>query len=212
MPSTFVHGLLPASCVYTYHRRFPTLTRRQRAILVFLAAVIGNLPDLDILPTLFFPEHWQEIHRWWGHNLFSITLWIIMGAYSLNYLVSPHFKGWRGYLLSALLVFSHVCFDAMADFNPEGIRPGVPLLWPLSNWQFHLPFRLFKPAITDPHLNPLFAYATSRNYWTEAIYSEIFSTLLLLGIWFAFVSLYSILQKRFPGGFGRPSPVSPSEN
>jgi len=174
------------------------LTRKQLLRLAFIAFILGNSPDLDIIPAMLNPEHWKEIHREWGHNMFSLAVWITLGTFALRRFVSPLFNGALGWFVSAPLVLSHVLFDAMGDFAHDGARIGVPLLWPLSDWEFNLPFSLFRCYEVQSGMNPLLAHITSESFWKSAVFSEIAGSLLLFGIWFAALTVVRVIRKMNP--------------
>lgn len=184
MPSTLVHASLPTLCLWVSRKSFPHLSVTQLFKLLFIACILGNACDLDIIPAMLFPSHWGDIHREWGHNLFSITLWICLGRWAFTRFVSKDFEGRRGWLLAMALVSSHVFLDAAGDYSPESMsRCGVPLLWPLSKWEFLLPYPLFSSYRLGHADHPLAAHIVSLDFWTRAIFSEVLTTLILLGLW-----------------------------
>jgi LexA-binding, inner membrane-associated putative hydrolase len=175
--------------------------------LAFVAFVLGNSPDLDIIPGTLFPEYWRVFHRYYGHNAFSLILWIILGAWALELWVSKDFKGWYGRMLAALLVVSHVLFDAMGDFHRSGLRMGVPLLWPFSDWEFNLPIRLFKEYSLKTGVNPLAGHILSTSFWTEAVFAEVFYGAMIVVVWIMGYRAFTVVRKVF----SRPLPIQKIE-
>ena len=45
--------------------------------------------------------------------------------------------------MAFLLVGSHILLDASGDYQKNALRVGVPVFWPVSNYEFKLPFSLF---------------------------------------------------------------------
>lgn len=183
MPSTFVHGLVPSSCAFITKPRLKNDSFRERFIFFFVCSVLGNLPDLDVIPGTLMKEHWFEIHRYWGHNMFSLAVWIVLGAWALNKFVGGEMVGRKAWVVSALLVMSHVLFDSMGDYTTNGVRIGVPLLWPFSKWEFLFPIGIFKSYEIDYSKNVLAAHLTSYGYWSHAVFSEIVAGLGLFLVW-----------------------------
>ena len=148
MPSTFVHALLPASCALSTPSGRPRPTLKVAIKLFVIAAVIGNFPDLDIIPALIFGA--AKIHRHWGHNIFVLFGWTWLGQWTLVKLVPEIFKSKRqAFVTSFLLVASHLILDAFQQHNHISFVPHVPLLWPLSDWAFSIPIQIFTTVIPD---------------------------------------------------------------
>jgi hypothetical protein len=183
MPSTFTHGLLPPACVLASKPGVPPLSRMEWFKLLFASAVLGNSCDLDLVPAFLFPSRWLEIHRYWGHNIFMISIWITLGAYCLGRFVSPKLKGATAWIYASVLVFSHVIFDAMGDYTGRGYRIGVPLLYPFSKWEFLLPFPIFKGVKLSPHVHPAIGHITSRSFWTDGVFRELYGSLAILAVY-----------------------------
>jgi membrane-bound metal-dependent hydrolase YbcI (DUF457 family) len=182
MPSTFVHGLLPPACVYLSKQALPRFTLMEWAKLLFIALILANSPDLDIIPASL-SSHWKQIHRNWGHNIFAVIVWISLGRWALKKFLPGKLTSKTAWTLSTLLVLSHLVLDAMHDVNPEGIRRGVPLFWPITSTEFYLPFKWFKILKLDPGLHFLVAHVTSREFWHGAIFVELGHAALLAVIW-----------------------------
>lgn len=192
MPSTFVHGILPSSCSFVAKKSLPTLDRAQMLKLLFIAFILGNACDIDIIPAMLLPDRWTDIHRYWGHNIFCISLYILAGRWALTRFVHPSFKEKVGWLLTVSLVLSHVFLDAAGDFNfGSDERIGVPLFWPISDWEFLLPFALFKSyQLSEASTNPLVSHILSVDFWTRAVFTEIGSSVMLLLIWSGLYGAY----------------------
>ena len=196
MPSTLVHSILPTSCVLYSHSKFPKLTKRETIKLAFASVVIGNMPDLDIIPAFFSTNNAFEIHRNWGHNIFSVVLWTILGVLALRHLVCRRFSLRTAIVLSASLVLSHICLDAMGSAsNDWGRRVGVPLLFPFSKWEFLLPVHLYQTYPLAKGVNPIVGIIVAPSYWHSAIFSEFFSTAALFLLWVLVFSVVNVIAK-----------------
>lgn len=200
MPSTFVHALLPSSCAAsTSFVRLKLKTRWEWIRFLFVAFFLGNAPDLDLIPAFLYFEHFREIHRAWGHNIFSATLLAVAGRYLLVKGVSPQFSKASGWLLSFFLVYSHLLLDAMFQAHSIGFIPTVPLFWPISHWNVSLPFGFFN----TPHLNiplgkfdlPLFEFY----FWKHIFLYEILPSALLFLLW---LSAWHVSQRVLAVGRG----------
>jgi membrane-bound metal-dependent hydrolase YbcI (DUF457 family) len=195
MPSTFVHGLLPPSCLFMTRSWLPKLTRSQMFRLAVLAFVLANAPDIDLIPASLMPQYWKLIHREWGHNIFCLTAYIIFGANALMLWVSPLLNGRKAWMISSALVLSHILLDSMGQPDNLGVRPGIPLFWPLSEREFALPIRLFRNYNLDKHLNPILAHLTSQEFWTQVVVHEFLCIAVLLVMWFGIVALVSTARR-----------------
>lgn len=181
MPSSIVHALLPASCVISSKSIFPKLTKKELFKLFAYSAFLGNMPDLDVIPASLAGDQWSHIHRSWGHNLFAVTLWIILGGIFFRKFVSLKFARKQVWILSILLVLSHLLFDSMQGPNTEGKLVGVPLFYPFSTKNYRLPLKIFQAVTIDKNVHFLVGYLTSMTFWKEIIYMEF---LYILGFWF----------------------------
>ena len=90
-----------------------------------IGAVIGTIPDLDVLLTPFFtPLENISIHRGYSHSV----LFCLLGAFLIAYLLS-HLKVtkaeayWRLWLLSSLGLFTHVLLDAFTTYGTQLFLP-----------------------------------------------------------------------------------------
>ena len=198
MPSTFVHGFLPSSCALASQPQLKNKTTRSYFVFFAICFILGNMPDLDILPATIDRANWENIHRYWGHNLFSITVWICIGAWALKKYVGGEYSGKKRWWLAGLLVGSHVLFDAMGEMTPRGVRVGVPLLWPVSRWEFIFPLSVFKSYEVDHQINPIAAHITSASFWHNAFMGEILYSSLFFGIWVAGFQIYRLAKNPRP--------------
>lgn len=200
MPTTFVHGLLPTSCVGVSYRSLPPLTRGEWVRLFIACFILGNLPDIDLLPAIVQPRLWHSLHRYAGHNVFALTIWIALGYYLIRHWVSPSFEKRRAWILSACLVLSHVLLDAMCDGALEG-RPrgsGVPLLWPFTQWQFVLPFHPFPGVAFSRGTHPFLELLFSPDYWKRVAFVELGYSVFFLALWSAFWGSLRLVRGRLP--------------
>ncbi len=189
MPSTIVHALLPASCVYTSKSLFPPLTKKETFKLLFLSCFLGNFPDLDVIPATLAGENWSNIHRNWGHNVFSITVGIFLGSFLIKKFIHKNFTKKSAFLLSFCLIASHIFFDSMQGENANGIQIGVPLLYPFSSWELTLPFKVFKAVTISHQDNFLTGYLSSMTFWKEIIYWEF---IYIASFWLAWNAVFTV--------------------
>ncbi len=185
MPSAFTHGLLPAACALSTARNLFSLDRKQWKKFLFVCFVLGNSPDLDLIPAIVFPSHFHDVHRELGHNVFALTLWIWLGVKTFRSWVSPAFAGKRAWIFSAALVLSHVLLDSCADAAPgTHAHPGVPLLWPLSNWELVTPLPLFGGYNLVPASHPILAHLITPGFWWTFLTREVAITLAVSAGWY----------------------------
>ncbi|MBI4402754.1 MAG: metal-dependent hydrolase [Deltaproteobacteria bacterium] len=193
MPSTFAHAIVPSSCLTL--SLAARLTHKQRWHLLLVAVFLGNSPDLDLIPAFLFPAHFDSIHRNFGHNLFSIMLLCWLGAWLLRRYVSCDFAGARGWGWSIVCVTSHLFLDCMCGADPDGIRYGCPLFWPLSSGQWLLPWPIFPSYSINLELHPLLAFVTSRSFWHCALFSELGYSAVIICAWFTLIKAVKRLEK-----------------
>ena len=192
MPSTFVHGLLPSACAFFCKPKMAPLSTRERFKLFIGFAFIANCPDLDLIPATLSMGHFHSVHRNLGHNLFALGIWVILGAWLMRKWM-PKKQAWW---FAGSLVASHVLLDAMQTMDPtNGVIPGVPLLWPLSDWQFRMPFHLFPCLHVNPNENPIWVYATSWDFWRRLVFTEISHILILFAAWVVGVKIFGASTK-----------------
>lgn len=195
MPSSFVHAFLPASCTIYSRKKLPPLSKFEILKLAFAAMVLGNACDLDLIPAFLMPSIWMEIHRNYGHNLIAISIWITLGTLAIPKFVSLRIPRRSAFIMAALLVFSHVLFDAMGDYSGKGYRYGVPLLFPFSNWELTLPFTFFRSVKLHAGEHPLVGHVTSSVFWSDVIFTEFFSSLKLFVGWVLLLNVQTWMQK-----------------
>ena len=185
MPSPLTHGLLPMACALSSARTLVKLTASQWRALALICFVLGNSPDIDLIPASLWPAHYHTIHRSLGHNAFALVLWITLGTQALRRWVGSEFRGKTGWIFSAALVLSHVLLDGSADTIPgTAIRVGVPLLWPFSNWQFLTPLEIFGGYRLVPASHPIVATLLTPGFWGTVLAREVVCTLFIGTLWF----------------------------
>lgn len=200
MPSPFTHGLLPMACALSSARAsVGRLSPAQWRALAIVGFLLGNSPDIDLIPAALWPANYHMFHRYAGHNGFALTLWIYLGVKALRRWVGPEFSGKTGWIFSAALVLSHVLLDGSAEVVPgTGHRAGVPILWPLSNWEFLTPFELFGGYRLLPASHPLLAFLTTPAFWQNFLGREIVCTALIATLWFVATKLLHRRQRAVP--------------
>lgn len=213
MPTTFVHGLLPAACLLVSRSSLSHLsTAEWRRLLVF-ALIWGNWPDWDVVPAAIFPAEWTSIHREWGHNVFSLALSAWAGVWILGNWISKELSPRAKWIVSTALLLSHVLFDATNYGHSTHVRSGVPLFWPLSDWHGVLPIRVFASTEATSGGHPLAQMIFSPVYWTKVIFQEFFASLIVFALWSIFWTVSRTLRSAYPAGrLSRkysPEPPSP---
>ncbi|MEE4380727.1 MAG: metal-dependent hydrolase [Pseudomonadales bacterium] len=124
------------------------LGRRIGASAALYGAVLGTLPDLDVLVPHADPVSTFTWHRSWSHSLLVLTLVAPALAVGLQRLHGrwtaraasgppPRFGAWWALVFGALV--THPLLDAFTIY-------GTQLLWPLDPW----PFGLGSIFIIDP--------------------------------------------------------------
>jgi len=185
MPSSLTHALFPATAIFFSKSAFPGLSRRQFYRLILVASILGNFPDLDLLPGLFFPEYWLFLHRSLGHNIFSLVLLSIIGAKWLKSWVCPQFSRRFSFFLAMSLIGTHLFLDTLGDFAPLPLtgRDGIPILWPFSDGSIRFSLPLFPKVIPASGLHPVLAFALSKQFWTQALFQELAQAAILIVFW-----------------------------
>lgn len=170
MPSTLLHAVFPATAAGAalWGSR---VSRRSIARVAFVAAILGNAPDWDLLPAALFVDHWREIHRAWGHNLLSAVAWIAAGHWLLRR-AAPELGGRAAAAISALAVLSHLILDAGTYDASTGAALGVPLFWPITSFELVLPWRWFPTVEVAPAAHPILGHATASDYWAKGAWVE----------------------------------------
>lgn len=95
-----------------------------------IGAIVGTIPDLDVLLTPFFsPLENLSIHRGYSHSVLFCILGALLIAYILSHLkVTKAEAYWRLWLLSFLGLFTHVLLDAFTTY-------GTQLFLPFTDWR-----------------------------------------------------------------------------
>ena len=95
-----------------------------------IGAVIGTIPDLDILLVPFFNEFQQiSIHRGYSHSVLFCLLGAFLFTYflrKLKYTKTISFR--RLWFFSFLALFTHILLDAFTTY-------GTQLLLPFTDWR-----------------------------------------------------------------------------
>jgi len=196
MPSTFVHGLLPGACLWLGKRGLPELKRTQCVIFCLWVFVLSSIPDSDFIPALFYPDHWMEFHRNWGHNLFSACLFVAIGQWVLRRWIVAEFSQKSAWTLTAILVGSHLLLDSMT-YAMDGSFLGVPLLYPIVDWNFYLPLPLFPSLHMETELHFVVAFVKSPDFWRRALFQEIFAGACLFGVYYVAWGGFPLLSNGF---------------
>jgi len=173
MPTSLAHAAIPAGILLAC-AAVPRKSPAHRRTLLVAALVIPNLPDLDLIPAALLPSQWASIHRNWGHNIFTLAVLSLLAARWFSRRC-PLMKRGKAYAVATALVWSHILFDSMSISRP-GLeqRVGVPLLWPISDWRWVFPWRIFPPVeIGGVGINPLVDVVLSPSLWTRVIPTEV---------------------------------------
>jgi len=131
----------------------------KRALL--LGAVVGTLPDLDVLVPYADAIESFTFHRSWSHSLFMLTLFSFPLAWLCQHLLSkseiPYRRWWSGLWL---ILITHPLLDGFTVY-------GTQIWWPLSV----PPTAWGSVFIIDPiYTVPLIAGAiiAARRHWQQA--------------------------------------------
>jgi inner membrane protein len=126
---------LAGLCGYFLAGNQPLSHRREYLLLG--SVVIANLPDLDLVPVLFFGDI-SSLHRQWTHSLVAaVGFGLLMGVLARWWKADGIFYGaWSG-----AVYLSHVLLDMLLD-DPSPPH-GVQLLWPFSESYFMSPYTPF---------------------------------------------------------------------
>lgn len=195
MPTALTHCLLPTAILILAN---PNISRKVWIKMTGICFLLANAPDLDLIPAfLWFAEGWKDVHREWGHNVFSCAVLTSAGMILIRKICSPNISRKNAWIISSFLIVSHLILDAMTGADTAGIRPGVPLLWPFSDWEWTLPFAFFKVPNLSPHHHPLIGLIQSSNMW-HLILRELIFLLSAAVIWIGADVAFRFL---FPQGF-----------
>jgi hypothetical protein len=117
--------------------------RRHGWSIVVMAALAGMCPDWDALAQYHSREAYQIAHRFWGHNLFVVTLaGVVLGA--VGYLIHQSKAGRRAegtdpprsglgfwIVLGVLILWTHPLLDLLYCGLDRNLDWPVGLLWPV---------------------------------------------------------------------------------
>ena len=153
MASPVFHGLAGAGLAYAMagDGRLPLFASwRKAGPLLFAAAILACLPDVDYLPGIWRGQlnavHQQATHSLGWVLLASAGLWLTGRAWR------PAVFGWRAGTFILVLVSSHLAIDLVTVDTRAPI--GIPLWAPLSDDPVHAPFALL-PAWSKASLGDL---------------------------------------------------------
>ena len=206
MPSPFVHSLLPPACALTVQQTHLSESQarwpfKQWFKFLGLSVFLANLPDIDVFPAMLFSEHYQEIHRAWGHNVFVAIFWIYFGAWCLKKFVSSEFSTGRATWISFCLVASHLFLDATPQHSIFASNPAVPLFWPLTNRLYTIPLSFFETmnfTTTATHLLSVpFTEVWHLSFWREIIQCELIPSFLLYCTFWTVAKVFQFARIRF---------------
>ncbi len=202
MPSPIVHTLLP-TCMMVTAGLPGTLPRPQRWWLVSIAIFLGNSPDFDLLPALFDDRLWTHVHRWYGHNIFSLVALMFLGRWLLGRF-APSLPKKVAWWTSILIVASHPVLDGMV--HPQMVESGVPLLFPFSYRTFHMPYWLFSRSYHADGHHRLMGYAISTENWETVFRYEVAMVGNLLVLMFCTKRLLTLVRSRRANPSSQSSP------
>ena len=152
---------------------------------------------------ILYPQYASLIHRNIGHNILSLSIFVIAGKWLVEWIA--RFSSRKAYLISAILVLSHVLLDSGCSHG-KGIPAGVPLFWPLSSWEFSS-LMIFDDYVLQPSHNWFLGHVLSHDFWRHAIINEIsVSTLIYFSFIMAKITFAKVLKK---SSSKRPSPIIP---
>lgn len=138
MASTLGHALCGISLLAAAGALKPTPLTRFTLGNLLLFACLANLPDLDMLAGYLLTGHVLSYHGGATHSL-AFALLVAL-------LVSMRVRSDRGFtfLLLGLVVASHPVIDSLTgpQLGWHDTR-GMPLMWPVSDTRFSMPFTLF---------------------------------------------------------------------
>jgi inner membrane protein len=123
----------------------------------WVALVVANIPDIDIIGWFFGQDFYFHIHRGITHSLFVVPFWGAIGAIAAYYISKkslPFLKTWLWY---CFIVFVHLFLDWVTSYGTE-------LLAPLSDRTFSA--HLF-PIVDIWVLIPLFFLLLVGRYFSE---------------------------------------------
>ena len=96
----------------------------RRALLY--GAILGTLPDLDVLATYPDPVSTMTFHRGYSHSVFVLTgLATLITATARRFFPSPAYSSGRLFLAIWLILITHPILDSFTSY-------GTQLFWPLA--------------------------------------------------------------------------------
>lgn len=112
---------------------------KNRAVLY--GAIVGTIPDLDVLIGLFLdPVRAVEIHRGMSHSvLFAVVMGVMLGWCISKWERRSNLSFKEGFWLVFLGLFTHAVLDVFTTW-------GTRVLWPFSNY----PFAFKSIFVVDP--------------------------------------------------------------
>jgi inner membrane protein len=97
----------------------------RKAMLV--GAVIGTLPDLDVLVPLSDAVETFTYHRSFSHSLLVLTLVSPLAGWLLHRMFSAQLSFRRSWLLTWLVLITHILLDSLTVY-------GTQIFWPVSDY------------------------------------------------------------------------------
>lgn len=98
--------------------------RKQGRRALIYGAILGTLPDLDVVISYPDPVSAMTYHRGFSHSLIVLTAFSFLLAWLLTkFRPSPHYSGKRLFLAIWLVLMTHPILDAFTTY-------GTQLLWP----------------------------------------------------------------------------------
>ncbi|MDJ0707181.1 MAG: metal-dependent hydrolase [Leptolyngbyaceae cyanobacterium MO_188.B28] len=135
--SSFVGHSLIALTIGTASNHSKTVSlRRYRLLWLSWLTIVALAPDLDYILSFLHPSSHQGLRI--THSLFACQLLPILTLIFLRYTCKPDF--WTSGRQVVLAGLSHIGLDLLVGVT------ALPLLWPLSNQVFKLPFGLLPSA------------------------------------------------------------------
>jgi inner membrane protein len=121
----------------------PALGRRA----LWFGAVLGTVPDLDVLQSYPDPVSTMTFHRGWSHSIFVLTAASVLLAGAVQAMFPPaRFGMGRLFLTIWLVLITHPLLDA---FTSYGTQLFWPLPWTPANWSSIF---IIDPVYTVPML------------------------------------------------------------
>lgn len=196
MPSAFAHAIAPAAATALSRGSLPRLSKGQWVKCLLVAAILGNIPDIDLIPASLFQDRWADFHRAWGHNLFALTLFVSLGQWALRKFVSPEIPKKTAWIMASCLVLGHCVLDMMMEVDSRGRLPGIPIFYPFSRLELVTGLELFACTPIEPGINPIIGHLISFEFWTHTLAREILLSLGLSVVWLGLLSVARLWTRR----------------